>query len=319
MCGVYEHAAPDARTELSTVQWKGVIDSAATLGTMIVSFTGGEPVLRSDVFELIGYARQRGMAVHLCSNGTIISEEIALRLQQAGADTVSISVESASPQIHDRLRGEGSFDRAVQGIRTLVEHAPRVKVGINYLITAINYRGMTAMIPFAEELGVHQIKFAPIHTNLLHKNKPIEDYEDLLLKANDLEDLESEVASLVRAVRKTRLQTTSTAFLKGISALYSEPHRFPCYAGYAACAINPQGYVAPCCDITSTLNVKDQSLDEIWRSPQMSELRKKVFTCQSACWDTTNTELSLRLSLRSLFLDIPETWRDLHFYFGGDR
>jgi MoaA/NifB/PqqE/SkfB family radical SAM enzyme len=175
MCGVYEHDPADSSEELSTEEWKAVIDSAAILRTMIISFTGGEPLVRSDIFDLIDYTRRKGIAVHLCSNGTIIDEANASQLQEAGVQSVSVSVESATPEAHELLRGNGTFERALQGIRCLQEKAPDIRIGINYLITTLNYRNMSAMIPFAEGLGVHQIKFAPIHTNLLHRRKPLED------------------------------------------------------------------------------------------------------------------------------------------------
>jgi len=319
MCGVYERADSDASQELSTDQWKGVLDSAASLGTLIASFTGGEALLRPDLFELISHSRSKGMAVHLCSNGAAITAANARKLQEAGTNTVSVSVESSSRELHDYLRGKGSFDQAVRGIRILREHAPKIRVGINYLITAVNYAEMNRMIPFAESLGVHQMKFAPIHTNLQHKNKSLDDFRDLLLKGEDLKKLEAEVGKLIKAVRQTKLQTTSTAFLRGITSLYQEPRKFRCYAGYAACTIDPRGRVGPCCDFTPELNVKDKPLHEIWHSSEFHSLRKKVYACESACWDTTNTELSLRLSFKSLIRDLPETLRDIKFYFGGSR
>lgn len=319
MCGVYQHADQDSGVELATEQWKGVLDSAAALGTMIASFTGGEALLRSDLFELIRHARGKGMAVHLCSNGASITKANAEKLEAAGTNTVSVSVESPSRELHDYLRGCGSFDQAIRGIRMLREHAPGIRVGINYIITAANYAEMNRMIPFAESLGVHQIKFAPIHTNLQHKNKSLEDFKDLLLKGEDLKALEVEVQKLIKAVRRTKLQTTSTAFLRGIASLYQEPRKFRCYAGFAACTVDPQGFVGPCCDFSPSVNVKEKSLHEIWRSDEFQALRQKVFSCDSSCWDTTNTELSLRLSLRSLIRDLPETLRDIKFYFGGSR
>lgn len=315
MCGVYEHDEPDASRELSTDEWKAVLDSAGRLRTIIVSISGGEPLLRKDIFEIVSHAEQREIAVHVCTNGTMIDADNAAELQASGVKTVSVSVEGTSAEVHERLRGPGTFEKTIEGIRLLREHAPGIRVGINTLITTENYRGLDRMIPFAEKLGVHQIKFAPIHTNLLHKRNPLEKFSDLIFDRDSLEGLEQEVAKIIHESRRTRLFTTTVPFLKGVTDLYCQPRKFRCFAGHAACAVDPQGMVAPCCDIDRRMSVRERPLHEIWRSREFHDLRKKVYTCRSACWDTTNTELSLRLSARSMLKDIPQALKDAEFYF----
>ena len=319
MCGVWEHEAPKSTEELTTDEWKTVIASGAELGVFLCSFTGGEVLLRPDIFELTRYAADYGMSVHVCTNGTILNEAKVDELRDSGVGTVSISLESPDRQVHDNLRGEGTFDRAVAGIRLLRERAPDVQVGINTLICAENFRDMHKMIPFAESLGAHQIKFAPIHTNLQHKNKALEEFADLLFDEARIAELDAEVAKLTEAAAKTRLRTTSSMFLTGITRLYTEPRRFRCYAGYAACAINPTGMVTPCCDMEGSFSVRAQPLEAIWRSPEFHAMRKRVAKCSRDCWDTTNTELSLRLTPRGLLREMLRTWRDMGFYFGKGR
>ena len=318
MCGVCEHdPVNDGQPDLTTEEWKGVIRSGVKLGTTLASVSGGEPLLRPDVYEIVRYARDQGMAVHMCSNGVLLNRENVLKLRDCDVNTVSISIESPVREIHEQLRGPDTFDKAVESVHLLRELAPKIRIGINYLITTANFRNMAAMIPFAEQLGVYQVKFAPIHTNLLHKRKRIESYSSLIFGQEDLADLDCEVRALMRAAKRSRIQTTSTMFLSGISSLYSKPRQFRCYAGYAAVAVNPSGVVVPCCDMEGALSVRDQPLEEIWRSKEFQELRKEVHHCNSSCWDTTNAELSLRLRPGSLFGDLLLTWRDLDFYFAG--
>ncbi len=321
MCGVWQHADSESvHDELTTEEWKDVIRSAVKLKTILLSITGGEALLRPDVFEIIRFAKENGIAVHLCSNGTVLNEKNVAQLRTSGVNTVSISVESTVPEIHERLRGQGTFDRTIRGIRLLLDQAPEVHVGINFLITRVNYRNMADMIPFAEKLGLHQIKFAPIHTNLQHKSKQETEFSELIFTESDLDDLEIEVRKLADAAGKTPLQTTSKVFLNGIVNLYRNPRRsFRCYAGYAACAINPRGMVTPCCDMEGPVNVRQKPLDEIWRSREFKELRRCVRTCSKPCWDTTNAELSLRCSIRGMLGEIGQTWRDLRFYFGNSK
>ncbi|HPC17945.1 MAG TPA: radical SAM protein [Candidatus Hydrogenedentes bacterium] len=316
MCGVCEYDPTcDDQPELDTGEWKSVLQSARNLGCTIVSMTGGEPLLRKDVFDLIRFARELGMAVHLCSNGMLLDRDNVIQLREAGVNALSISIESPGPEPHDSLRGPRSFELAVQGVKLARELAPEVQVGINCVITRLNYKNIAAMIPFAEEIGAHQIKFAPIHTNLLHRRKRIEHYSDLIFSQEDLDELDYEIKELIAASRRSRILTTSAMFFAGMADLYRKPLQFRCYAGYAACAINPAGIVAPCCDMDGTLSVRDQPLETIWGSPEMERMRTKVRHCNRACWDTTNTELSLRLRPASIIRDLIKTWRDVGFYF----
>jgi Fe-coproporphyrin III synthase len=321
MCGVWEHANPETtQDELSTDEWKAVIRSAARLHTTLLSITGGEAILRPDVFDLIRCARENNIAVHLCSNGVSLNERNVDLIRESGLSTISISLESTVPEIHEKLRGAGTFEKTVAGIRLVRERSPATRVGINFLITPLNFRGMADMIPFAESLGVHQIKFAPIHRNLQHKGKRFDEFPDLVFREEDLDDLDVEVTKLKEAAARTRLQTTSRAFLEGILDLYRDPGRtFRCYAGFAACAINPRGIVTPCCDVEGGMSVRDMPLEAIWRSSEFHGLRQQVVACERPCWDTTNAELSLRLRARGVFREIRQTWRDLKFYFGSNH
>ena len=317
MCGVCELNAPAGDSpELTLEECKSVVRSAAKLGTTMLVITGGEALLRPDVlFETIRHARRHGIAVHLCTNGVLLNPENVKRLADSGVNTVSISIESPDREIHDALRGAGSFDGAVRGVRLLREFAPSVQVGVNVVITARNFRGMAGMVAFAESLDAHQVKFAPIHTNLLHRRKDFQNGGELLFRPEDLEELNREVKSLAEVTMHSRLHTTSPMFLSKVTCLYQNPPSFRCYAGYIACVITPSGEVSPCSDFDGIGSIRDMPLEDIWRSREFQALREKVCHCQTACWDTTNAEASIRLRPRSIVADIGQTWKDIAFYF----
>ena len=317
-CGVCDLATLSANKDsLSAKQWKSVLaDAANELGTSLVSISGGEPLLRTDIYEIIRFAADAGMSVHICTNGVLIDRERALLLRDSGVSTVSISLESPDQETHDYLRGKNTYPAVIDAITLLRDNAPNIRIGINYLITRRNYHNMTEMVDFAKSLGVHQLKFAPIHTNLLHRHKAADQYDDLLFRDEDLEALSREVARAKKACATSTLLTTSNAFFDGVVQLYRKPRKFRCYAGYAVCAIGASGDVSPCCDMDSGFNVTQQSLSHIWRNPDFHTFRKQVHSCDRACWDTTNTELSLRLHPWALVSDFSRNWRDLLYYFG---
>ncbi len=317
-CGVcdLEHGYTDEE-ELSTDQWKDVIRTASEkMGTMLAVVSGGEALLREDVFEIIRYAEERGISIHLCTNALLLSEDKMARLRDSGVSTVSFSLDGPEAAVHDYIRGAGNFDKAVVVIKKFRAVAPDVNIGINFVITNHNFRHMTEMVHFAESLKVRQIKFAPIHTNLLHQNKNFAECEDLLFKREDLPALEREVRRVRDACRTSAVITTSDAFFDGITKLYDQPRHIRCQAGYAICAVSPSGYVSPCSDIHSQFNVKEQSIEDIWRDPGFQLLRRQVCSCNAACWDTAYTELSLWLRPSRLALSLVRNLRDIRFYFG---
>ena len=190
-----------------------------------------------------------------------------------------------------------------------------MRVGINFLVTGGNFRAMSDMVPLAEGLGVHQLKLGPIHTNLQHRKKPLEEFGNLLFSEDDIDALTLKLEKARRRLARSPLRTSSGPFLAGIPDLYRRSRRFRCFAGYAVCTVNAFGIASPCADMEGSVSVRERPLEEIWRSPEYQELRERVHRCAQPCWDTTYAELSLRLSLRGLLAEFLHTWRDVDFYF----
>lgn len=317
MCGVWDlYCAGGHEAELTTEEWKAVIASAAKeLGTFLLTISGGEPMLRPDIFELIQFARKLGVSVHLCSNATLLTEAKILQLKEAGLVSISISLESTEEILHNHLQGKDTFADVVRSIQLLRTLAPEIRVGINFLITRKNYEKMIPMVHFARDLGVHQIKFLPIHSNLQHRHKARTEFEDLFFEKEDLPALAQEVEAVRKECRQSGLRSSSDAFFKGIVDYYTTPRKVKCYAGYSVGTVDPLGNVAPCCDKNSTLNVRQQSLASIWWSPEFHRMRDLVFHCNVPCWDTTFTEMSLILQPRTLFGNFLNLLKDMRFYF----
>src|SRR5215207_10916555 len=98
--------------EVTTEQAKATLDDLANFKVPAVLFSGGEPLVRPDLFELAAYARSLGLHVVLSTNGTLITKEVAQKLKDLEFAYVGISLDSAIPKIHDEFRGmEGAFER----------------------------------------------------------------------------------------------------------------------------------------------------------------------------------------------------------------
>lgn len=128
-------AAGDSRAdeELATGEWRRVLDEFTELyGSSSVSFSGGEPLLRPDLCELAGGARARGHFVTLFTNGTLIRDGMASRLA-AACDCIQLSLDGATPAVHDAIRGPGSFAATVRAIELLAGLGVRLRIALTVM------------------------------------------------------------------------------------------------------------------------------------------------------------------------------------------
>lgn len=303
--------------EISTKEWFTFIDSANRMHAVAIVITGGEPLLREDIFDIIKYIRSKRIACHVCSNGTLLDKIAVGKLRESRLNSISVSLDSCYAEIHNKMRGVECFDSVIEGIKLLKRDAPGIKVGINCVITKMNFSGLYRMIPFAESLGVGQIKFDVIHTNLRHKQKPYTSFDGLVFEKGDIEYLRPELVNLMKAISKTKLLTNSNTFINGTLSLENEKvPRTSCYAGYISCAIDAFGWVSPCDNLDSKENLKDMPFEKIWSSESFQKLRQSVNNCKSKCWDTTHAELNIRCSNLGFLKEFGQIYKEMRFYLG---
>lgn len=283
---------------------------------MVISITGGEPLLNPDIMKILGAITDQGIAANLCTNGTLITPELVKDLAATSLRSVSISLDGSNAAEHDLIRGRaGAFDATIEGIRLLRENLPAVAVNLNCTLTRGNFRNLPSILEMAGRLGCRKVNLAPFHTNLQHRNRPKENFSDLLFDRNELNLLAQELIKSRVLAKELGLRLSSSTFLDNIPRFYTEPERWhQCYAGYGSCAVSPWGDVSPCADLDSTLNIRDRPLDEIWRSAEFQELRNRVDKCPGPCWDTTNAEIAIRFSWPGLFGELQTMYQDLRTY-----
>ena len=149
--------AGPAEGELSTEEAKRFIDGLAKAKVPVLLFSGGEPLMRPDFFELVSYARARGIRPVISTNGTPISLETAQRIREAGVGYVGISLDGLE-ELNDRMRSvKGAFKMALAGIRNCVTAGQRV--GLRFTITKDNYRDIPAIFDLVEREEVNRVCF----------------------------------------------------------------------------------------------------------------------------------------------------------------
>jgi MoaA/NifB/PqqE/SkfB family radical SAM enzyme len=138
--------------DLPTAQCLNIIDQLASLANPTLVLSGGEPLYRSDIFQLAQYAAEKGLRVELATNGTLVTKEVAQKIVEAGIQRVSISLDGASADTHDSFRGiPGAFDAAIYGFRNL--KALGMPVQIDMTIARHNAGELPKMLEMVRNLG----------------------------------------------------------------------------------------------------------------------------------------------------------------------
>ena len=138
--------------ELDTSTCLKLVDQIARVGQPIVILTGGEPLLRPDIFEVARHGTNQGLRMVMAPNGTLITESIASQMAEAGIKRISISLDGATREVHDRFRGvDGAYDGSLNGIE--MAKAAGIEFQINTTITRTNLDQIPEILKLAEKLG----------------------------------------------------------------------------------------------------------------------------------------------------------------------
>ncbi len=143
--------------EMNTTEALRFIDGLADFGVPVLLFSGGEPLMRPNLFDLIAHARSRGIRAVISTNGTMITPESAAKLKAAGLSYVGISLDGLN-SVHDSFRGvQGAYNRAIEGIRACKKEG--VKVGLRFTITRDNYTEIPGIFNLLEKEEIPRICF----------------------------------------------------------------------------------------------------------------------------------------------------------------
>jgi len=288
---------------MSTKQAKRMVDQLAQVGAEqglmpILVFSGGEPLCRQDLFEVVEYAGTKGLKTALATNGTLIDEKIAERIKQCGIRRVSISLDGATSDVHNKLRQqEGSFESAIRGIEHL--KSKDVPFQINVTITRYNCDQLEAIYELAKGSGsaaLHLFMLVPVGCGQQFDQKEMlnaAEYEDMMLRIAEL-DNKGELHVKVtcgphyeRVIRESGLvQNRSRSDLNAKHPAHGGTSK-GCLAGLGVLFVGHSGDVFPCGYLPINCgNVVDQTIEEIWHSNKdlarmrdVSELEGKCGTC----------------------------------------
>ncbi len=174
-----------APSDLSTQAAREIIDQIAEVSNPILVLSGGEPLFRSDIFDLARYGTDKGLRVALATNGTLVSKHVARMIVDSGVQRVAISLDGADALTHDTFRGiPGAFDAAIAGFRNL--KALGMSVQINTTIARHNAHQLPAVLDLARSIGadaLHTFLLVPVGCGVdiaEEQMVPPEEYEKML-------------------------------------------------------------------------------------------------------------------------------------------
>ena len=233
--------------------------------------TGGEPLLRDDVYAVLGYAWERGFAISLMTNGTLIDSGVAWQLGEGLVSDVQVSLDGTE-RTHDSLRGRGSYQKALNGIRNLV--AQGIETSLNVTVSGANRSEVAGMVGLAEDLGVGAIAFS----RMVPAGRGVE------LGGSSL--TREEVASLYGEVRELDLKSSVSVMSRDpLAAVPALGDNVPdtelpvggCAAGVFGITITSDGTVMPCRRMDLPVgNILETSFRELWASsPILWALRRR--------------------------------------------
>jgi len=270
-CYVNQPASSPAAhsSELTTGQVKDILDQLAAAGCMFLTFTGGEPMLRSDFLEIYLHARKLGILASIFTNGTMVTPEIADALAQVRPLFIEISIYGATEATFEKVtRLPGSYERCLRGIELLKERG--LPLYLKSALITINRYELKVMKAFAQELGVNFRYDGQMWPRLDGDTTPFDlAFSPQELVAIDYEDPER-VAEIGRVSRELSGKETRGASL------------YVCGGGLYSFYINAKGQLKSCGMIRyPTYNLKEMSFAEAWM--QMGIIRTLKRQYDSPC------------------------------------
>jgi len=261
----YRDAGNKRADELSTEDGKKLLDEMGRAGFKIIILSGGEPLMRADIYELIRYAKSIGLRPVLGTNGILITEEVAKKLKEAGLGAAGISLDSTDKAIHDKFRqSEGAWDKTIAAMEAC--RAVGLPFQVHTTVTNWNEKEVTDITDLAVAKGAmaHHIFF-------LVPTGRGKDIEDTTLKTEEYEAVITRILDKQKEVPIELKPTCAPQFMR-IAKERNIPMRFSrgCIAGTGYCVILPNGDLQACPYLPIKVgNVRETDFDILWRDSEM--------------------------------------------------
>lgn len=256
-----------------------LIDDISGFAKPVIVLSGGEPLLRRDLFDIARYGTDKGLRMCIATNGTLIDDGICEKMKSSGIRIVSLSLDGSTKEIHDNFRNqEGAFDGTIRGIQLLKKHG--IEFIINSSFTKRNKEDIKNIYRLAKDLGAtawYMFMIVPTGRgeDIISELIPKEEYEEILEWHYQMEKGEKDI--LVRptcaphyyriVLQKSKEEGTK---FERRTLKFSTGGAKGCIAGQVIAFIDIDGNVKPCSYFPETAgNLKEKSFKEIWEESKL--------------------------------------------------
>lgn len=245
--------------ELTYEEAKAMIDDLADMGVCYINIGGGEPLIRPDFLELVEYAGYRGLPVQFSTNGTLVTEELAKKIAAIDHIRVQVSVDGATAEVNDQIRGKGSYAGAMRALSLLSKE--NIELSVNMVATRNSFSQINDLYEIVRGFGA---KFRV--ARLRPSGRGVDSYEHLHLTPE-------QNFHLYQWVKAHPDVTTGDSYFI-LSALGEPiPGLNVCGAARATACITPTGNVYPCAFLItedcSAGNIRDKAFSELWEESSL--------------------------------------------------
>jgi radical SAM protein with 4Fe4S-binding SPASM domain len=263
----------------STTEAKRLLDDISKYYDPVIVLSGGEPLLREDVFDIASYGTSKGLRMCLATNGTLVTDEICEKMKASGIKIVALSLDGSKEEIHDNFRRQkGAFKGTINAARLLKKHS--IPFIINSSFTKRNQADIPNVYKLAKKLGAtawYMFMIVPTGRGkeIMEELISREDYEEILKWHYTMEKEEDEI--LVRPTCAPQyyrvfrqLAKKEGREFKRRNLSFSTGGNKGCVAGQLIAFIDHKGNVHPCSYFPENAgNIKEQSFKEIWENSQL--------------------------------------------------
>lgn len=257
------HAIRNGNDDLTSTQYKEVIEKLALSDVKIIIIAGGEPLLIEKIWEILGTIKSFGIRAYLITNGYYLNQNTITLLVETKVDGIQVSLDSPYPEVHDRFRGiDGSFYKAINAIEICKEHS--VNVSVNTVIMPENINDLEIMGEKLKELGIANWRL----TINVPKGRGKQEYDKLQIS-------DSTIIDKINRVKKTYSHVLVDDPLCVKYWGTDDTIAKQCGAGKIICAIEANGDIKPCIFIEDKFgNILESDLMKVWNSKEMQCFRE---------------------------------------------
>lgn len=243
----YTRETPSRKNIASFKKLKQIVDKLAESGTLLVVLSGGEPLIRKDIFKIIDYINEKGMKVRLFTNGTLIGDKLN-KITASNVSNLTVSLDGSNSKLNDYIRGKGSFNIIIRNIKKAIKKG----LSVHLIMTAnrLNWYDLPRIYKLSKKLGVKRLQVhgfittGKVSTNeeLLRLNLYQENFINLYVKSMSF-------------------------FNKSKTNYVKLTKRYVCPIWFSECWVNMRGDVTPCPMMSLQIgNLFENTFKDIWNS-----------------------------------------------------